>query len=207
MDRGGSNRPPTAIKAVYYRYQFSRWDELQRGRWWTRTPIQGSPPQLILKPLEHTPVRRASPYRSWTLGACVIGAAAAAVAVLRGNVAMAHRCGLGLLGAGFLVAFGVMLSAEYTAKECAMVPGMDHARRLATALLEGPMASYFEGRHGYTKLHAMIAAGLAATAVTVLGAASAAARGGVPVSSFAVVVACVVCFVLATPPWPVAYIT
>ena len=33
------------------------------------------------------------------------------------------------------------------------------------------------------------------------------ARGGVPVSSFAVVVACVVCFVLATPPWPVAYVT
>ena len=106
----------------------------------------------------------------------MIGAAAAAVAVLRGNVAMAHRCGLGLLGAGFLVAFGVMLSAEYTAKECTMVPGMGHARRLATALLEGPMASYFEGRHGYTKLHAMIAAGLAATAVTVLGAASAPAH-------------------------------
>ena len=39
-------KPPTAIKAQFYRYQFSDWEE-HGGMWWKREPVPHSAPQLF----------------------------------------------------------------------------------------------------------------------------------------------------------------
>ena len=55
--------PPTAIKAQYYRYQFSDWTE-QNGMWWKRSPVPHSSPQLFLPSSSQGCIRQTASARS-----------------------------------------------------------------------------------------------------------------------------------------------
>jgi len=76
-------KPPTACRAQFYRYTFS---DPGQSDWWSREPLHGDKPKVMLPRSARTPDTvsaryRSPPHRSWMLLLSVCGTAIAMIAV------------------------------------------------------------------------------------------------------------------------------
>jgi len=199
----GKREPPTAIKAQYYRYQFSNWTELQKGQWWVRRPIVNSPPVLIL-PKEDTSegqIRRVSPYRSWTLGGLVFGFTVSLIASIESSSLLSASV-YSLITLSFLTSFCIMLSIEYSMDECMLVPGGGITKTLTKRLLRPPFVNESTMNDAFTRLHELVLKGLLSVLITVFGLLFSTFKRP-PLLLDAIVVCCACVFMLSMSPWPV----
>ncbi|KAK3264965.1 hypothetical protein CYMTET_26322 [Cymbomonas tetramitiformis] len=79
----GPPHPPSALRASFYHYTFSDWDQLwHHGVWWRRKPVPGSQPAVWLaKDIKHliadTHIVRSHVNRGWVLLGSILGAVGA----------------------------------------------------------------------------------------------------------------------------------
>jgi len=164
MGGNSTSSPPTAIKAEYYRYSFSRWEDLRdRGQWWTRQPIPDCPPQIIL-PKAQQAVREGSTYRSWSLGSSALGLQTAIAALLTTGEGhgLVARCRYAIVGSAFALSFIMILTAEYSTAECDVVH-LGWFKTQAAVILQST------AKTTYTALHDVIGKAVFTLIVVLLG--------------------------------------
>eukprot|EP00656_Telonema_subtile_P017912 TRINITY_DN19658_c0_g1_i2.p1 TRINITY_DN19658_c0_g1~~TRINITY_DN19658_c0_g1_i2.p1 ORF type:complete len:704 (+),score=123.07 TRINITY_DN19658_c0_g1_i2:171-2282(+) len=110
--------PPTAIRAQYYRYQFSSPQSPRKDQWWQRSEVPGSAPQLFASK-SHQPPRNSAASRPVLLGGSVMGFTVCLAVLLSATQSTPWMVVSAYGGAavGFLGFFLAVLGSDYSTQE------------------------------------------------------------------------------------------